>query len=149
MIRKYFLQMATTAALALFVAVGASADHHEASEVPKPFLVKVHADWCSSCKMLGPTWKKLEERHADDTNIVILDVTDKEAAAQSAQRAKELGIEEFYEANVARTGTVGILMPDGSPVGLFKGRLDHRDYTEAVEKAKAQIASPEPEPEKK
>ena len=142
MIRKYLFRVAAVGALAALLAGAASADHHEAGEAPKPFLVKMHADWNSTCKMLTPTWETLETRHAADTSIVILDMTTKELAAQSEQRAKELGIHEFYEANVKRIGTIGILMPDGSPVEIFKGRLDHRDYTAAVEKAKAQIASP-------
>ncbi len=141
MIRKQLFYWTLACSLAALVAVTATAEG-EAPEAPaKPYLVKVHADWCTSCAMLALTWEKLVERHADDANIVVLDVTDQERKEEAAARAKELGIEEFYEANVARTGTVGILMPDGSPVELFKGRLDHRDYTAAIEVAKEKLAA--------
>ena len=53
------------------------------------------------------------------------------------------GISEFFEANLGLPGTIGILMPDGSPVEVFKGRLDKRDYDAAIEKARRWIADPE------
>ena len=141
MIKKQLFYWTLAWSLMALAAVSATAEDEAPVASAKPYLVKVHADWCTSCAMLSLTWEKLVERHADDANIVILDVTDKEHTEKAAARAEELGIQEFYEANVGRTGTVGVLMPDGSPVEVFKGRLDHRDYTAAIESAKEKLAA--------
>jgi thiol-disulfide isomerase/thioredoxin len=110
-------------------------DAAELSEA-KPFVVKIHADWCGTCRMLEPTWLKIQSELGDRAHLVKFDVSDRAAAEQSQAEAERLGLSEFYRKYRASTGTIGVL--DGrtfEPVAILRGERDLSKYREAVEKA--------------
>ncbi len=48
----------------------------------KPILIDFYADWCGPCQALLPTIERLADKHAEDFNIVKVNVDDnKELAA--------------------------------------------------------------------
>jgi thiol-disulfide isomerase/thioredoxin len=128
------------AALVAFgVASGAAGNHHQvsaAADASKPFVVKIHADWCGTCTKLNPTIEALQTKVGDNVRIVVLDVTDRESVKRSTAEADRLGIRAFFDANKSKTGTVGVL--DGAtrePVVVLKGETDVAKYEAALAKA--------------
>ena len=125
------------AALVAFgVATGAAGDHHQisaADDASKPFVVKIHADWCWTCQRRDSTIEALRKRTGDDARIVVLDVTDRESLVRATAEADRLRIRAFFDAYKSKTGTVGIL--DGvtrEPVSVLKGETDVAKYEAAL-----------------
>jgi len=124
-----------------------STDSNAAPTGDQPILVRVFSEnGCGPCKATHSVWARLVTDHEDSAKIVVLDVTDEPRGKASVALAKEVGIIPFFQVNVGRPGTIGVLMPDGSPVEIFKGRLDKRDYDAALAKAKQWIDDPASRP---
>lgn len=135
---------ALAALVAFGVATGAAGDHHQisaADDASKPFVVKIHADWCGTCRRLEATLEALRERTGDDVRIVVLDVTDRESLALATAEADRLRIRAFFDAYKSKTGTVGIL--DGvtrEPVSVLKGETDVAKYEAALATAEGRAS---------
>jgi len=113
----------------------ASGAAEAAAAAGQPYVVKVHADWCGTCRMLEPTWKRIENELADDARIVVLDVTDRAAVAASRKQAERLGLTRFFDRYKSQTGTIGVLDGDREPVKVMKGTLEFAEYERAVAEA--------------
>jgi thiol-disulfide isomerase/thioredoxin len=122
-------------ALALVAVVVLVGGPTRAESSGKPMVVKIHADWCGTCRKLEPTFAALERQLGDDASIVVLDVTDRPALERSRAEADRLGIRPFLDANQAKTGTVGVLDATGKPVKVLRGELDPAAYVAAVHEA--------------
>ena len=112
------------------------------SETSKPLFVKVHADWCGTCTKLEPTWSALQQEFGGEASFVVLDVTDRGKLDQAQAEADRLGIDAFFAAYKAKTGTIGIL--DGStgePLVVLKGETNVSRYREALERARGGSSS--------
>ena len=73
------------------------------------YAVSFHADWCGSCKTLGPQVIKARGKaDLDNQNVLFvkLDLTDGAKRHQSGLMAEALGIGEFYKQNKGKTGFV-------------------------------------------
>ena len=69
------------------------------------FVLKFHADWCGKCKSLNPIYDAAAKEFAEKpVGFVILDVTNKEKRAESAQKMKELGLEDVWSKHEGRNG---------------------------------------------
>ena len=98
---------------------------------PNALVVKIHADWCSTCKVLEPTWTELESDPR--ARFVILDVTDDATKSQARATAEDLGIASFFDAYQGKTGTIAILASDsGEVVAVHKGERDAGVYREVL-----------------
>src|SRR5215218_703191 len=62
----------------------------EASSPTKPYVVKLHAQWCASCMMTKGVWAKVGESYAGKVNLLVLDFTNEEKTAASRAAAKRL-----------------------------------------------------------
>jgi thiol:disulfide interchange protein len=104
------------------------------AEQPKAelYVVKFHADWCGSCKILGPQIKKARGKAGlDNSNVLFvkLDLTDATKRNQSALMASALGLAHFYEKNAGKTGFALLVDADN---GEIKGRLTKDMNAEAI-----------------
>ena len=80
-------------------------------EGPGLIAVKVHADWCGSCKQMGTAFEDLRNKFdGKPVLFVVLDRTNVTTTHQSALLASALSIGSVYEAN---PGTGLILLLDG------------------------------------
>ena len=107
-----------------------------AADASRPFLVKIHADWCLVCVSLEPTWRELQRRLGGDARLVVLDVTDGEALARSRKEALRLGLLPFLRSHQTRTGTIAVL--DGASRRVlreFHGERRTAPYEAAVAEA--------------
>lgn len=83
-----------------------------ASAKPELIMVKVHADWCGSCKALTPRLKALGKTLEDKAVLfVTLDYTDEQTSAQATMLAAGLGIRDAI-AEHNSTGTVLLIDAD-------------------------------------
>jgi thiol-disulfide isomerase/thioredoxin len=99
-----------------------------------PYLVKIHADWCGVCTRLTPVWNRLEEEYGDSVQMVLLDVSDRDAVELSSQEADRLGLGQFFDSYRGRTGTIAVLdAGTGEPQAVFIGEMDFAKYQTALE----------------
>lgn len=134
-------RLALVAALAALFSAGPTRAE-PAAEGSAPILVKIHADWCGTCRKLNPTWDELKARHGDGVRYVILDVTSRDTLVEATAEAERLGILPVLNAYKARTGTIVIV--DGRTkqvVEVLKGQTDPAAYEAAIERAQADDTS--------
>src|SRR5688572_2399566 len=63
----------------------------EASNPTKPYVVKLHAQWCSTCMLTKGVWAEVNEAYAGKVNLVVLDFTNEAKTAASRAEASRLG----------------------------------------------------------
>jgi len=101
-----------------------------------PIVVKIHADWCATCKALDSIWTQLDTDMGDRIQIVELDVSDRVAFRESQATAIELGVEEFFQEYRSKTGTVAVFDCNSrEPVAIMNGERDLGKYLDAIAKA--------------
>lgn len=80
----------------------------EAADTSRPYVVKLHAQWCPICMMTKNVWSQIEVAYAGRVNFVVFDFTDEVTTDRSRAEAKRLGLEKFFD-NVGGTGTIAVL----------------------------------------
>jgi len=83
----------------------------KAAMSPKVIALIYHADWCGSCKVLGPNVKEARaEAGLDGKEVVFvkMDFTDETTIAQSEMLARALGLGAAFEANNNKTGYMAL-----------------------------------------
>jgi thiol-disulfide isomerase/thioredoxin len=105
----------------------------------KPFVVKIHADWCATCRRVDAVWTQLGNEMADRVTIVEFDVSDRVAFEASSANADRLGLGDFFRKYRSRTGTIAVLdCKSREPVAIMTGELDFSKYRDAISKASRQ-----------
>ena len=102
----------------------------------KILLVEIFASWCPGCKNIQPTLDELV-KGVSDIDLVQLDVSTPSRAQASAEKAKELNIIDFYNANKSKTSTVVVIVRrSGEIISSFENNNKLEDYKAAIEEAK-------------
>ena len=123
-------------ALMFFVLYAASAADGPVDCKSGPIVVKIHADWCGSCKASKATWDRVEKELSNRATVIEFDVSDRVSYQQSLLDAQSMGVEAFFQEYRSQTGTVAILACDTRrPVVILQGERDFDKYLQAVEKA--------------
>jgi thiol-disulfide isomerase/thioredoxin len=107
-----------------------------ADEEARPYVVKVHADWCGTCRKIMPVWTRIEEEYGERVRLVVFDVTDRERLEVARRDAERDGLLEFFDAYKAKTGVIAVI--DGAtrqPIRVLKGETDFARYETEIERA--------------
>ena len=98
--------------------------------------MRIHADWCGSCKASKATWERVEKELALSATVIEFDVSDRVAYEQSLSQAQALGVEEFFLEYRSQTGTVAILACESKEtITILQAERNFEKYKRAVEKA--------------
>ncbi len=106
----------------------------------KPVVVNIYASWCPSCQRVEPTLSQLKQDYSGKANFVQFDVSDRGSSQASMNRAKQLGLSDFYQRNKSQTSLVAIVNPmTGAVIKEFRGNSNLKDYQMALNSAIAQV----------
>lgn len=135
MIRPFVLILALLGSLVSATAAECST---AAAARAKPTVVVIRADWCPGCKALEPGMGPLVGKYSDRLDFVVLDITSDETKAQSAAKAKEAGLGDFFATNATKgTPCVAIVSSQGKEVFHKVGSTDLALYDKAFAQAAA------------
>jgi thiol-disulfide isomerase/thioredoxin len=81
----------------------------EAGNPSKPYVVKLHAQWCPVCMLTKDAWSQIEHGYSERVNLVVLDFTNQANTNRSRAEAKRLGLETFFDEYAGSTGTIVVL----------------------------------------
>ncbi|MGG6263687.1 thioredoxin domain-containing protein [Leptolyngbya sp. AN03gr2] len=102
----------------------------------KPVVVDIYASWCPACKNVAPTLSQLKQEYGGRVHFVVLDVSDRAKATQAENRARELGLGQFFSANKSQTGMVAIIDPaTGSILTQQRNNANKSAYTSVLNAA--------------
>jgi len=110
----------------------------EAAKTGKPYVVKLHAQWCAVCMITKDVWSQIDKTYAGRVNLVVLDFTTEADAEASRAEAARLGLTKFFDEYGGATGTIVVL--DGRTkevTASINGSRDFADYRPAIDAALA------------
>lgn len=132
--------LALTAGLVLYAGNAtpavAAVSEAEARDPSRPFVVKMHAQWCSVCVLTKGAWAAVQRTHAGRANLVVFDFTNEKTTEASRAEAKRLGLEKFFDENGGTSGVVYVL--DGRTKEIraeLAGERDAAAYRSAIDSA--------------
>ena len=105
----------------------------EIANPTRPYVVKLHAQWCSLCIVTKGVWGQIEETYAGRVNLVVLDFTNDANTNASRIEAKRLGLESFFEEYGGATGTIVVLSATKQVTAEIKGSRDFAEYRTAID----------------
>ena len=99
-------------------------------------LAVIYASWCPGCKNIQPTLDQIEKEFKDKINLIYFDVSTPKKALESAKKAKELKLADFYNSYKSKTSTVAVVVPKSSEVvTIFQNNNSVDSYKAAIEAA--------------
>jgi thiol-disulfide isomerase/thioredoxin len=101
----------------------------------KPYVVKLHAQWCAVCMVTKKVWTEIEQTYAGRVNLVVLDFTTDANTQASRAEASRLGLDKFYEEYGGATGTVVVLDGRKQVTASINGSRDFAEYRTAIDAA--------------
>ena len=81
----------------------------EAGNPSKPYVVKLHAQWCPVCMLTKDVWSQIEDAYSTRVNLLVLDFTNQANTDRSRAEAKRLGLEMLFDEYAGATGTIVVL----------------------------------------
>jgi thiol-disulfide isomerase/thioredoxin len=107
----------------------------------KPVVAYIYASWCPACKNVSPTLSQVKQQYGGSVNFVTFDVSDRGSTKSAQTRAKQLGLDAFFQANKSQTSLVAIIDPKtGKTIKEFRNNNQIKDYqsalTQAIQKIK-------------
>ena len=106
----------------------------DAANPEKPYVVKIHAQWCAVCMVTKGVWSEIENAYSGRVNLLVLDVTNQATTDASRAEAKRLGLEQFFDEHSGGTGTILVL--DGRTrlvTASISGSRDFAEYRAAID----------------
>ncbi|MFZ6013896.1 MAG: thioredoxin domain-containing protein [Bacteroidota bacterium] len=105
---------------------------------PKLFAFKFHADWCSTCKQMGPLFTDLRDSNLSKDDVLFhqFDFTNKSTQHQAMLMATALGV---YEIIAGNTGTGFILIVDAQSMKVVQRITKQDDLKTAMSKIKEKL----------
>jgi thiol-disulfide isomerase/thioredoxin len=109
----------------------------EAATPSKPYVVKLHAQWCAVCMITKNVWSEIEKTYAGRVNLVVLDFTTDANTEASRAAATRLGLAQFFDEYGGATGTIVVLDGRRKVTASINGSRDFAEYRAAIDAALA------------
>lgn len=106
----------------------------EIADPSKPFVIKLHAQWCPVCMLTRGEWREIEAAYADRVNLVVFDSTMPSSIERSEAEAERLGLGAFLDSYHGATGMVVVV--DGRTKEVLAelgGRHTFEEYALAID----------------
>ncbi len=116
----------------------------EIANPSRPYVVKLHAQWCPLCMVTKGVWGQIEDTYGGRVNLVVLDFTNDATSTASRTEAKRLGLEPFFAEYEGATGIVVVLSAPKQVPAEIKGSRDFAAYRTAIDAALAAAARTTP-----
>jgi hypothetical protein len=81
----------------------------QAADPSRPYVVKLHAQWCPICMLTKTVWSQIEVAYSGRANLVVFDFTNQATTDLSRAEARRLGLEKFFDEHAGTTGTIAVL----------------------------------------
>jgi len=106
----------------------------EAASTNRPYVVKLHAQWCPICMTTKPIWARIDAAYSGRVNLVVFDFTNQATTDRSRVEAARLGLEKFFDENAGWTGTISVLDSRTKQERVsIHGRRDFDEYRAAID----------------
>jgi hypothetical protein len=105
----------------------------EAADSTRPYVVKLHAQWCPICRVSKGVWSQIEQTYAGRVNLLVLDFTSDATTAASRAEATRLGLGAFFDEYEGVTGPVAVLDSRTREVTAFISGRDFAEYRAAID----------------
>lgn len=99
----------------------------------RPFVVKLHAQWCPKCMVQKGIWSGLERDYRDRVNLLVLDFTTDDTTAASREAVRRLGLESVFDSYDGVTGAVLVVDGRTREVVADVGGFSADDYRAAID----------------
>ena len=101
----------------------------------RPYVIKLHAQWCPVCMVTKGVWGEIEKTYAGRVNLVVFDFTSEASTAKSRTEAERLGLRPFLDEYEGATGLVVVLSGNKDVLASIKGTRDFGEYRSAIDAA--------------
>ena len=101
----------------------------------RPYVIKLHAQWCPVCRIGKGAWSEIEQAYAGRVNLLVLDFTSETTTEASRAEARRLGLETFFDEYAGVTGPVAVLdgrsrkvtaLVSGRELDVYRAAIDER-----------------------
>ena len=108
----------------------------EAAAGDRPWVVKLHAQWCPICMLTKGVWSRIEQTYSGRVRLVVFDFTDRETTAASRAEAERLGLAALFDKADSATGPIIVLDSSTKEIRAWiYGSRDFDEYSAAIEAA--------------
>jgi thiol-disulfide isomerase/thioredoxin len=108
----------------------------EAAATDRPWVVKLHAQWCPVCMLTKGVWASIEQTYTGRVRLVVFDFTDQETTAASRAEAARLGLTEFFAESGLATGPIVVLDSSTKEIlAWINGSREFSEYSAAIDAA--------------
>jgi hypothetical protein len=113
----------------------------EAAETVRPYVIKLHAQWCPVCMVTKDEWADLQDQYAGKVRLVVFDFTSNSTTDRSRAEAGRLGLETVFDEFLGVTGVVVVLDGRSREIRhVLDGSTDEAAYRAAIDDAIASAA---------
>ena len=101
----------------------------------RPYVIKLHAQWCPVCRIGKGAWSEIEQAYAGRDNLLVLDFTSETTTEACRAEARRLGLETFFDEYAGVTGPVAVLdgrsrkvtaLVSGRELDVYRAAIDER-----------------------